>query len=323
MLTSVCYTYWQFVLAQGLIVGLGCACLFTPSMAIVPQYFTKKRNLALGLATSGASVGGIVYPIMFNQLLQRVGFGWSCRILAFTILATMMFAVALVRRRDKQSAAAAAKPSGALAAWKEPAYVMFTICSFFGFMGIYVPFYYIQLYSIDLRYVDPSLLGYIVSFLSVGSLVGRVVSSLGNNQHSIKLTTCSDTTIFSRHVRRADCRGNCNPRPGRHRLMLDSSHQPSSHNRILHLFRLLQRSLPSARPGRSGIYNYRHEHLWSTGGYAISPSIDWNLDRKSHRRRRTREGRLVSLAIILRRRVAYELGDGTWSKGISSMGKTP
>ena len=185
MLTSVCYSYWQFVLTQGLLVGLGCACLFTPGMAIVPQYFTKNRNLALGLATSGASLGGILYPIMFNQLLQRgVGFGWSCRILAFVILGTMMFAVAIVRWRGKQGTAAA-KPSGALGAWKEPAYVMFTVCSFFGFMGIYVPFYYIQLYSFELQYVDPSLLGYIVSFLSLGSLFGRLVSPSPSSSFSI------------------------------------------------------------------------------------------------------------------------------------------
>ena len=45
------------MLAQGLIVGLGFGCLFVPSVAIIPGYFSKKRALAVGIAASGSSVG--------------------------------------------------------------------------------------------------------------------------------------------------------------------------------------------------------------------------------------------------------------------------
>jgi MFS family permease len=42
MMTSICSTYWQFLLAQGVTVGIGFGCLFLPSVAIVSQYFTTK-----------------------------------------------------------------------------------------------------------------------------------------------------------------------------------------------------------------------------------------------------------------------------------------
>lgn len=57
MMTSLGTKYYQIFLAQALVVGLGCGCLFTPSIAIIGTYFTTKRSLATGLAASGSSVG--------------------------------------------------------------------------------------------------------------------------------------------------------------------------------------------------------------------------------------------------------------------------
>jgi hypothetical protein len=55
--TSFCTQYWQVMLAQGVCVGLGAACVYIPCMAVIPQYFDSKKALATGLATSGGSLG--------------------------------------------------------------------------------------------------------------------------------------------------------------------------------------------------------------------------------------------------------------------------
>lgn len=34
----------------------------------------------MGIVTSGASIGGILYPIIFEQLLGQIGFRWAYRI---------------------------------------------------------------------------------------------------------------------------------------------------------------------------------------------------------------------------------------------------
>jgi len=59
MMTSLCTRYWQVMLAQGLVVGVGSGCLFVPSAAIIPQYFLKKRALANGISASGSALGNI------------------------------------------------------------------------------------------------------------------------------------------------------------------------------------------------------------------------------------------------------------------------
>lgn len=69
MMLSLTHTYWQSLLAQGFCIGIGSGCLYIPSLAIMPQYFTSHIGLALGVAASGSSVGGIIYPIMFYKLI--------------------------------------------------------------------------------------------------------------------------------------------------------------------------------------------------------------------------------------------------------------
>lgn len=57
MMTSLCTAYWQFMLAQGVCMGLGMSCLFVPLVAVLPPYFTTRRALAMGIAASGSSIG--------------------------------------------------------------------------------------------------------------------------------------------------------------------------------------------------------------------------------------------------------------------------
>ncbi len=57
MMTSLCRKYWQFVLAQGVVVGIGNGLLFLPSIAIVPEYFSKRKALASGIVAAGSSLG--------------------------------------------------------------------------------------------------------------------------------------------------------------------------------------------------------------------------------------------------------------------------
>ncbi len=69
MMLSITKTYWQSLLAQGFVIGIGGGCLFIPAVAIMPTYFSSRIGMALGLAASGSSMGGIIYPIMFYKLV--------------------------------------------------------------------------------------------------------------------------------------------------------------------------------------------------------------------------------------------------------------
>lgn len=72
MMLSLCTEFWQCILAQGFVIGIGGGCLYVPSVAILPTYFTTRIGLAIGLGASGSSLGGIIYPIMFYRLIDQV-----------------------------------------------------------------------------------------------------------------------------------------------------------------------------------------------------------------------------------------------------------
>ena len=172
MMTSLCKEYWQTILAQAFCIGIGNGCLFVPSVAILPQYFAKKRALANGIAAAGSSFGGIIYPIVFRQLYPRIGFAWACRTLGFISLATVWFSVFVMRVRTfpKQKRALFE-----LKAFKEPPYTLFCFGMFFGFIGFYGPCYYIQPYAIQTGIVDENLGFYLLPMLNAASIAGRIV----------------------------------------------------------------------------------------------------------------------------------------------------
>ena len=57
MMTSLGTAYWQFLLAQGVCMGVGMTCLFVPCIAVLPPYFSSRRALAMGVAATGSSIG--------------------------------------------------------------------------------------------------------------------------------------------------------------------------------------------------------------------------------------------------------------------------
>lgn len=63
MLTSLCTQYWQILLTQGFLLGIGNGFLYIPSFAILPSYFAKRRALAIGLAAAGSALGTFIFYI--------------------------------------------------------------------------------------------------------------------------------------------------------------------------------------------------------------------------------------------------------------------
>ena len=57
LMTSICKSYWQFLLAQGVAVGVGSGLLYLPGASIISQYFKKRSSLAFGIASLGSSIG--------------------------------------------------------------------------------------------------------------------------------------------------------------------------------------------------------------------------------------------------------------------------
>jgi len=176
MMTSIATQYWQVFLAQALCVGLGSACLFLPSVALVATYFSTRRALAIGITAAGGSIGSVVYPIVFYQLQPRIGFPWATRVIAFVVLATLLVSIAVMKPRLRPSGKARAIFD--LAAFKNPTYLLFSMGLFLSFVGLYVPIFYIILWAQRHADIDAALSFYLLALLNGASLFGRIIPGL-------------------------------------------------------------------------------------------------------------------------------------------------
>ncbi|KAJ5994029.1 MFS general substrate transporter [Penicillium sp. IBT 35674x] len=176
MMTSLSTGYYQVFLAHGISVGIGCAFLFLPSIAIVATYFTSRRALAMGITASGGSIGSVIYPIVFHKLIGPLGFGWTTRIIAFIALAGQIFAWTVMKRLlppPKQ-----ARSLLDLGAFREPQFLVFCFALFFSFVGLYFPFFYLPSFFSSSLHASTNISFYIIAILNAASVFGRITPGL-------------------------------------------------------------------------------------------------------------------------------------------------
>ncbi|KAL3957202.1 hypothetical protein ACCO45_007780 [Purpureocillium lilacinum] len=179
MMLSLCTKYYQALLAQGFCIGIGAGTAYIPGVAILSGYFTTNLAIANGIATAGSGLGGILYPIIFHRLLDRIGFAWTVRALGFVMFATSAIPLIIFRPRPKPPTK---RKLVDLSAFKEPAYTSFVIGAAMTAITINIPFYYIQYYAISNSIASRELGFYLLSVMLTGSFFGRVLPNLLANR---------------------------------------------------------------------------------------------------------------------------------------------
>ncbi|KAJ5363982.1 uncharacterized protein N7496_009695 [Penicillium cataractarum] len=175
LMVSFCSQYWQLLFAQAICTGLGAGCLFVPGVAILSTYFKKNASLATGIATSGGSVGGIVYSALFKRFELSLGFAASVRLLALVMLLTQSIALLTMRVR---MVPATRRAYLQLSAFKEIPYAIYSGGVLFAFMGMYIPFFFVQNYAIEHNILPANTASYALITLNLASLLGRIIPNM-------------------------------------------------------------------------------------------------------------------------------------------------
>ncbi|KAL4971732.1 major facilitator superfamily domain-containing protein [Aspergillus desertorum] len=148
MMLSLATEYYQILLSQGICTGLGFGLLYIPSLTIVSRSFVRKRALALGIATAGAPAGGVIYTLIFEQLLPRVGFAWTVRTIGSVMLGLFVAAGAMISfTADAAKSTPAQVPATRArkrqlfdtAALKDSPFWSYTLANFFLYLGYMSP----------------------------------------------------------------------------------------------------------------------------------------------------------------------------------------
>ncbi|KAK4195526.1 putative monocarboxylate transporter [Triangularia verruculosa] len=97
--TAQCTEYYQFILAFSILTGAGCSLLFTPAIGAISHWFDKRRGTASGFAFVGSALGGVMWPLMMQSLVPKLGWPWALRIVGFVLLVLCVVSVLLCRSR--------------------------------------------------------------------------------------------------------------------------------------------------------------------------------------------------------------------------------
>lgn len=177
MMTSLCTEYYQFILAQGILGGMACGMIFTPVVSCVGQYFTTMRAYAMGIVVSGAAIGGIIFPVTLNRLIGEIGFGWAVRVVAFIMLALLIYASITTKEFAPRRKKDLFLPS----AFKSWPYNLTNAAFLIGLLGAYTPIFYISDYAIS-RGMGTELALYMVTVLNAPSFFGRIIPNFAGDK---------------------------------------------------------------------------------------------------------------------------------------------
>ncbi|KAB2571965.1 MFS transporter [Lasiodiplodia theobromae] len=93
---------WQLFLSQGVCFGWGMGFLFVGSVGVTPQWFTTRRSFANGITASGSGLGGLMYSLATNAMIQRIGLDWAFRILGICAFTVNTACALLIKDRNKK-----------------------------------------------------------------------------------------------------------------------------------------------------------------------------------------------------------------------------
>lgn len=101
MLAAFSTKLWHIYLTQGLLLSYGLDFIFIPSLALLPQWFRKKRAWATGIGASGSGVGGVIFELGMRRMMKIRNVKWALIVQFILCLVLNSVAVALTRTTKK------------------------------------------------------------------------------------------------------------------------------------------------------------------------------------------------------------------------------
>ncbi|GIJ87051.1 hypothetical protein Asppvi_005953 [Aspergillus pseudoviridinutans] len=179
MMASISSSYYQLVLSQGVCCAIGFGLVFTPALAVQSQWFLRKRGFVVGLVMSGQNIGGVIWPIVVDRLINtcRVSLGWTLRAIGFMQLFLMVAATLMVHPRFPKLPR---EPIPVKQFLTDKRTLLFTCSTLVFFFGIYIPYFYITPYAMQWG-ASLNLAFYMPSILNAGAFFGCYILGVASD----------------------------------------------------------------------------------------------------------------------------------------------
>ena len=172
--TSQAQSLYTLYISYGLLVGLGIAFVYTPAIASVQPWFTKRRGLASGIASSGVGAGTLVLPVVVSYLLTQMTWRDALQTLSFGVAGLGFVAAFLLERAPHPSQGGQSVSAGLTLkeALKTPTFRWLYMGTLLGAPVMFIPFAHISAAARDAGVPEAQAVG-LVGLIGIGSLIGR------------------------------------------------------------------------------------------------------------------------------------------------------
>ncbi|KAF2493308.1 MFS general substrate transporter [Lophium mytilinum] len=195
---SACTNWRGIFLTQGVVMGAGSGLMFVSGILYISSFYGDKLDIVMSMISLGAPLGGIVYTVIAQQLLRYSTFKTTCWVFGGIMTGTMIPAFFAFLEKPNQKG----KPKQIvdLGIFGEPAYMLMCLGMAFSFWGLYIGFYFIIIYAIDVLSMYPlEAANFLTAMLGVG-IVGRLFAMVISRDLLGPLTTLIFFTAMSAAV---------------------------------------------------------------------------------------------------------------------------
>jgi len=178
--TSWATSLFAVYLSYGLLVGLGIALVYTPSIASVQPWFTTRRGLAGGIASSGVGAGTLLVPVLVAMAIGPMPWREAMQVLALGVLVLGLLAAALLRRAPAAPSSGSGGSASGLTlreTLRSPTFRWLYLATVLASPVMFIPFAHVSASARDLGLGEAFAVG-LVGLIGVGSLVGRFAIGL-------------------------------------------------------------------------------------------------------------------------------------------------
>jgi MFS family permease len=93
---------WHLYLTIGVLVGGGSVCLgYSGQSLFLPNWFVRKRGLAIGIAFAGVGIGSIIMLPWVQLMIERTGWRTACTAMGLLVLVALAPINLLLRKRPQ------------------------------------------------------------------------------------------------------------------------------------------------------------------------------------------------------------------------------
>ncbi|KAJ7146036.1 MFS general substrate transporter [Mycena epipterygia] len=192
--------YYQVFLCQGVGMGLALGLVIVPAVSVPSHYFRARRSLVMGIVFAGSSLGGVVVPIMVNNLIKTQGFPWAIRITAFML--TGLLGISNLIMTPRYPPRPASVPTvKTITYFKDVPFVIAITGASLVYWGLFFPYFYLQLFSV-LQGINETSAFYSLTVLNVATIFGRTMPNAIADRYGamnvlIPMTAISGGLIFA------------------------------------------------------------------------------------------------------------------------------